>query len=42
MKLINYTRTTGRIYANGVWIGNFYTDSQGIIRDTVTGREVCA
>ena len=42
MKTIYYTRTTGRIYANGKWIGNFYTDSNGILRDSETGREVRA
>lgn len=42
MKIVYYTATTGRLYLNHTWIGNFYTDSNGILRDSETGREVLA
>ena len=42
MSKIYYTETEGRYYVDGKWVGNFYTDSNGIIRDSETGREVCA
>ena len=38
--LMYYTTNAGRYYIDGLWIGNFYTDSNGIARDTETGREV--
>lgn len=31
-----YTETEGRYYVDGIWVGNFYVDSNGEIRDTET------
>ena len=36
INLIYYTKTQGRYYVNHKWVGNFYKDREGKLRDAQT------
>lgn len=41
IKVFMYTKSKGRYYVNGTWMGNCYLDTLGNIRDTDSGVIIC-